>query len=108
MKINLSDLYRVNPRKACQLAMRRTVNLEASVRMDAINKLLGSHGVEAIRGDWQNGYWCDIVATYCNTGETYALTVLEQRGATRYDHSRVFIGTVGDFVERNGKKLGIL
>ena len=108
MKINLSDLYASDPLKACRLALRRTASLPENDRLEAISKLLGIHGTEAIRGDWQNGYWCDIVAAYCNTGDTYALTVIQVRGESRYCSSRFIVSTVGDFVERNEKRLGII
>lgn len=108
MKINLSDLYASDPLKACRLALRRTASLPENDRLEAINKLLGTHGTEAIRGDWQNGYWCDIVAVYCNTGDTYALTVIQVRGESRYCSSRFIVSTLGDFVERNEKRLGII
>lgn len=108
MKQNLSDIYASNPVKACRLALRRTRNIDERERLDAINDLLGLHGTEAIRGDWQNGYWCDIVAAYCNTGDTYATTVIQQRGEFFFSDSRFFVGTVGDFVERNSDRFGIL
>lgn len=108
MKINLSDLYTSDPLKACKLAMRRTASLPENKRLEAINKLLGLHGTEAIRGDWQNGYWCDVVAAYCNTGDTYGTTVIQVRGDSRFHSSRFIISTIGDFVERNEKKLGII
>lgn len=105
---SLSDLYCSDPRKACRKALALTRNLPENDRLEAINSLLGLHGTEAIRGEWKNGYWCDIVAAYCNTGDCYKLTVIQQRGSCRYDSSRFFVGTVGDFVERNSAKLGII
>jgi hypothetical protein len=105
MKHNLSELYASNPLKACQLALRRTV--DSKDRLEAINELLGLYGTEAIRGEWQNGYWCDIVAAYCNTGDTYALTVIELRGDGFSRSSSFLISTIGDFVERNQEKYGI-
>lgn len=108
MKTNLSELYRSNPLKACRLALRRTSNLADGDRLEEINSLLGLHGTEAIRGEWQNGYWCDIVAVYCNTGDTYALTVIQVRGESQYDNSRFIVSAMGDFVERNEKRLSIL
>lgn len=107
MKTNLPDLYRTDARKACRLALRRTAHVPENDRLDAINKLLGLHGTEAIRGDWQNGRWCDIVACYCNTGETYALTVIQVRGDWSGARSRFFVGNWGDFVERNSTRYGI-
>lgn len=103
----LPDLYSIDPLKACRLALRRTTHIPESKRIDAINALLGMHGTEAIRGDWQNGYWCDIVAVYCNTGDTYALTVIQVRGESRYSNSRFIVSSWGDFVEKNTRKYGI-
>lgn len=105
--INLSDLYKTDPQKACRLALRRTAALPEQNRLEAIDGLLGTYGTEAIRGDWQNGYWCDIVAAYCNTGDTYALTVLQVRGDFAGCRSRFIISSMGDFVERNQEKYQI-
>ena len=104
----LADLYATDPVKACRLALRRTARIHENERLEKINSLLGLHGTEAIRGDWQNGYWGDIVAAYCNAGDTYDVTVIQVRGECRYDNSRFIVSTVGDFVERNEKKLGII
>lgn len=102
----LEDLYKTDPLKACRKALAMTRKVRWQDRLDAIDKLLGTYGTEAIRGDWQNGYWCDIVAAYCNTGDSYALTVIHQRGETSWqDNGRFFVGTMGDFVERNQEKL---
>ena len=105
---SLAEMYAQDPMKACRLALRRTVKVPENDRLEAINKLLGLHGTEAIRGEWQNGYWCDIVAAYCNTGDTYALTVIQVRGEYSFQSSRFIISTMGDFVERNEKRLAIL
>lgn len=107
MKQNLSDLYSTNPTKACRLALRRTNRLPENDRLEEINKLLGGYGTEAIRGEWQNGYWCDIVAAYVNMGDTYNPTVLQIRGDHSFQSSRFIISTWGDFVERNEKRLAI-
>lgn len=107
MKTNLTDLYRTDPLKACRLALRRTARVGERERLDAINRLLGLHGTEAIHGKWQNGYWCDIVAVYCNTGDTYALTVMQVRGDYGFPSSRFIVTSWGDWVERNGKRLQI-
>lgn len=102
---SLADLYRANPLKACRLAFRRTRNIASRDRIEVINTLLEMHGTEAIRGEWQNGYWGDIVAVYANSGDSYALTVLQVRDD--FGGSRFIISTVGDFVERNEKRYGI-
>ena len=107
MKAQLESLYKENPVKACRKALAMTRTVPEEERLDAINDLLGLYGTEAIRGDWQNGYWCDIVAAYCNTGDTYGTTVIQQRGNCRFDNSRFFVGNIGDFVERNERRLGI-
>ena len=107
MKTNLPDIYRRNPRKACSLALRRTSKVPESDRLSAINKLLETFGTEAIRGTWQNGYWCDTVAAYCNTGDTYATTVLQVRPDWSGGRSRFIVTTWGDWVESNQKRYGI-
>lgn len=104
---NLAELYRTDPRKACQLALRRTRKISEKNRLEVIDKLLGTYGTEAIRGEWQNGYWCDIVACYCNTGDTYAVTVMQIRGEYSFQSSRFIISSWGDWVERNQKRLAI-
>lgn len=102
--MNLAELYKRNPLEACRCTLRQTRSLPENDRLEAINELLGTHGTEAIRGDWQNGYWCDIVAAYCNAGDTYALTVIQVRGDTRSDRSRFVISSWGDFVVANDRK----
>lgn len=102
---DLETLYKVDQKKACQLALKQTKNLDPNDRIDAINKLLNGYGTESIRGNWQNGYWCDIVAVYVNMGDTYSATVLQVR--TDYG-SHFTVTNYGDFIERNEKKLGIL
>jgi hypothetical protein len=103
----LEDDYARDPHKACQRALRLTRDVSENNRVEAINTLLGMHGTEAIRGEWQNGYWGDIVATYCNAGDTYDTTVLHVRGDTSFHSGRFIISSWGDFVERYGKKYGI-
>lgn len=106
-KQDLTQLYCTDPAAACRLALRRTAHMRSG-RMEKINEMLGTHGVESIRGEWQNGYWCDIVATYCNAGDTYDITVMEVRGESRYQNSRFLVTSYGDWVERNQEKYGIL
>ena len=101
----IADLYATNPLKACRKALRMTAKTNARDRLDLIDALLGTYGTEAIRGDWQNGYWMDIVACYCNTGDSYDLTVMEVR--TDNGGSRFIVTTVGDWVEKNSKRFGI-
>lgn len=69
--------------------------------MEALNEAMGGFGVEAVNGEWENGYWCDVVATYVNMGDSYAPTVIRCRdGVWR-------LTSVGDFVERFGRRFGI-
>lgn len=98
---NLETLYKTDPVKACELALRRTSKVAAEQRIEEINSLLHGYGTEAVRGEWQNGYWCDIVAVYVNMGDTYSTTVVHIRDVG----FRVM--SWGDFVERYSKKLGI-
>lgn len=97
----------IPPLEQCRRALRKTRHLPERERLAAIDKLLGNFGVEAIRGAWQNGYWCDVVACYSNTGDTYALTVIHVRGAYKGASGRFHIGTMGDWVEKNQRKFGI-
>lgn len=93
----------------CRKALRKTRDVSWRLRMEEINKILGGFGVEAIRGEWKNGYWCDIVATYVNRGDTYSTTVLHVRGESQFDdRGRFIVSSWGDFVERNGERYGIM
>lgn len=100
-------MYASDPLKACRLALRRTKHLPENDRLEAINTLLGTYGTEAIRGEWQNGYWCNIVACYCNTGDPYDLTVLQVRGEFGFQSSRFIVSSWGDWVEKNSDKYQI-
>ena len=106
-KINLSDLYAQDPIKACKQALRRTAHIHENDRLQEINDLLEMNGTEAIRGDWQNGYWCDIVAAYCNAGDSYAPTVIQVRGESSYRKSTFRVQSWGDFAEKNEKRLSL-
>lgn len=109
-KQDLKELYATNlgKVKACELALRRTLRrLEPDTRMKRMDELLGGYGVEALRGEWKNGYWGDVVATYINFGDTYDTTIVCLRtGSSRWD-CRYMITSYGDFVERYGERLGI-
>ena len=104
---NLAELYRTDPLAACRKALAKTREIPENDRLDAINASLRMHGIEAIRGEWQNGYWCDIVAAYCNTGDSYGLTVMQVRPENSWRASRFIVTSWGDFVERNSERLGI-
>ncbi len=104
---DLQALYSQNPVKACRLALRRTNKMPEEDRLEEINKLLGGYGTEAIRGEWQNGYWCDIVACYVNFGDTYNTTVVQVRGDWSGASSRFIISSWGDWVEQNEERYAI-
>jgi len=59
-------------------------------------------GVEAIRGEWHDRYYGNIVALYINTGDTYSCTLL-------YDcvKERFHVMDWGTFVETAPKYYGI-
>ena len=103
----LEDLYCTDPLKACRKALRLTRGVRWQDRLDAINDLLGMHGAEAIRGEWKNGYWCDIVAAYCNTGDMYALTVFHVRGEGWNERGNFIITSWDEWVEKNSRKYAI-
>ncbi len=105
--IDLETMYAQNPTKACRLALRRTRRVREEDRLEAINKLLGGYGTEAIRGEWQNGYWCDIVACYVNFGDTYNTTVVQVRGDWSGASSRFIVSSWGDWVEQNEERYAI-
>lgn len=108
-KQDLKALYATNlgKVKACELALRRTRGFDPDIRMRRIDSLLNGCGVEALRGEWSNGYWGDVVATYINFGDTYDTTIVCLRtGSSRWD-CRYSITSYGDFVERYGERLGI-
>ena len=102
-QINIADLYRTEPLRACHLALKQTREVKWQDRLEAIDKLLGTCGAEAIRGEWQNGYWCDIVAAYCNTGDTYDLTVMHVRGDGWNPAGRFIVTSWGDWFEKHEK-----
>jgi len=50
---------------------------KAEAAMEEIDKILGAHGVEALRDENQNDrYFGDVIATYVNMGDTYDTTVV--------------------------------
>jgi len=62
-------------------------------RMCAYNEILEGYGTEAIEGPWQNGYWCNILATYVNLGDPYIPTIIHHRS------KGFIIACWGDIVE---------
>jgi hypothetical protein len=66
--------------------------------MNAINETIETCGVEAIESEkiWIDSYHHNIVAVYCNTGDSYCPTVLLDHRSMQYR-----ITSWADFVERN-------
>ena len=68
----LGDDYRANPEKACRKALRLTLPIRWNpYRMQAIDRLLGMHGVETARTSKN-----EHAFSYANAGDTYACTVI--------------------------------
>ena len=64
--------------------------------MKAINQILEGYGIEWVRTNkWKNGYWCDILCTYVNMGDSYIPTVINHR-----KHG-FMVSSSGDIVEKN-------
>ncbi len=103
----LEDDYSRDPVKACRRALSLTRDVSENDRLEVCNALLGMHGTEAIRGEWQNGYWCDIVAAYCNAGDAYDITIMQIRPECSFRASRFIVSSYGDWIERNGEKMGV-
>lgn len=100
--------FRDKRHACCKSALAFTRKVDWKIRLEVINELLGLYGTEGITGDWQNGYWCNIVAAYCNTGETYDLTVIHVRGSSSFDQRGTFIiSSWGDWFEKNEKRYGL-
>lgn len=98
--------YRYQSVQQRRKGLRHELDL-VEYQMEALNEILGLHGVEAIEpagyerrrgGDWCPRQVLDTkqVLLYCNTGETYQTTIL-------YDicQDRFFIGNWGDWAEKN-------
>jgi hypothetical protein len=71
---------------------------DSSLKMSALNEILGMYGVEALGSgnDYRNGYAPPF--EYCNSGDTYNATILLNNRTGQF-----FVSTCGDVVERNPK-----
>lgn len=67
-----------------------------ALKLAALDELLGTYGVEAIQpeGAWVDRYYGSNVASYLNTGETYAPTLLLD-----HEQQRWKLTSWGDFLE---------
>lgn len=78
--------------------------LEAEQAMEELNDVLDFHGVEAITGDYHvDRYHFNIVATYCNAGDSYRTTVLYETETGEFH-----LVSWGDWVEQNQEKYRIV
>ena len=96
--------YKVHPAvvkwaEQCYHDPRDSSNAKAECLMVAIDAELETYGVEAIRGRYVDRYHQDVQATYCNTGDTYATTIL-------YDceDDRMLITAYGDWIETHSER----
>jgi hypothetical protein len=73
----------------------------SEIKLAALDELLRTYGVEPIRIEdaFIDRYYYDIVASYLNTGETYATTLLLD-----HDEQRWTLASWGDFLEANESK----
>jgi hypothetical protein len=88
------DVDALNP---AEWPVRRLDSLakRASRALELIDDVLDTCGVESIRHEsYDGGYWGDVVASYCNTGDTYASTIL-------FDTERdvFYVTSYGDWLE---------
>jgi len=66
------------------------------IKLHAINLVLEGYGIESLRTTkWKNGFWCDILYTYVNLGDSYIPTVIHHR-----KHG-FMIASIGDVIEKN-------
>jgi len=73
----------------------------SEIKLAALDELLRTYGVEPIRieGAFIDRYHFDIVASYLNTGDAYATTLLLD-----HDEQRWTLTSWGDFLEANESK----
>jgi len=66
------------------------------LKMEAINQVLEGYGIEAVRTTkWKNGFWCDVLCTYINMGDSYIPTIIHHR-----KHGYM-VASIGDVIEKN-------
>ena len=72
----------------------------ADLAMEAINVVLETYGVESLRdANYWDRYYCDYVAIFANTGESYDPTILYDR-----DNGRFVVTSYADWVEAQEKR----
>jgi hypothetical protein len=66
------------------------------LKICAINQILEGYGIESVRtSKWKNGYWCDILCSYVNMGDSYIPTIIHHR-----KHGYM-VSSIGDVIEKN-------
>ncbi len=86
----LTEAFGPDKAKQIRAIMEGERRVNNATRLERIDEVLGTHGVEYIR----EGHNAKSPAIYyCNTGDTYGTTVLKVNGNYR-------VGCWGDIVER--------
>lgn len=94
------DLDEEGAKKVVSLMTGRTN--QAGRNIEAIDKLLGGYGVEALRGEHHSNFYDDIVAEYVNMGDTDVTTIIHDCVSEDW-----LLMSYGDFVQRNERRYGI-
>lgn len=95
------DMRGARELKKLMTAARRHDEIDAV--LDKADKMLGTHGVESIEGDYQvDRYYYNIVALYLNTGDSYGATLLYETEPERF-----VLTTMGDWVVKNERRYKI-
>ena len=99
----LLDLMRgdADPAEFCGRWIAQCHNMPSDneLIMAAIDSVLGTFGVEAIRGRHVDNYHYDIQACYCNAGDTYDATILMDNETGNF-HATSW----GDWFEANERR----
>lgn len=95
-RVNPADHPRRFPALANWLRQCYHVPRRSEQKLEALNELLQTYGVEPLRveGAWIDRYYGDIVASYLNAGDTYTTTLLLDHEAQRWK-----LTSWGDFYE---------
>ena len=66
------------------------------MKMRAINEVLEGYGIEPVyTSKWRNGYWCNVLCTYVNMGDSYIPTIIHHR-----KHG-FMVSSIGDIIEKS-------
>jgi hypothetical protein len=65
------------------------------LNMEAINQVLEGYGIESVHtSKWKNGFWCNVLCTYVNMGDSYIPTFFHHR-----KHG-FMVASIGDVIEK--------